>query len=124
MRVFLFVLVGPGASLRETLRTHSDVRRFVMEIDILGVDLAKQIFQLHGADCRDRVVHRSKVLRSFFSETARTLNPKMVVMEAYRTVHHWARCLQSIGPKFGESVRNILYRSSRQVRTIATMRRR
>ncbi|WP_321937538.1 hypothetical protein [Paraburkholderia sp. J8-2] len=57
MRVFLFVLVGPGASLRETLRTHSDVRRIVMEIDILGVDLAKHFFQLHGADCRDRVVH-------------------------------------------------------------------
>ena len=33
-----------------------------MEIDILGIDLAKRVFQLHGADRRGRVQHRSKVI--------------------------------------------------------------
>jgi hypothetical protein len=33
-----------------------DVWRFIMEIDILGIDLAKQVFQLHGADRRGRVL--------------------------------------------------------------------
>jgi hypothetical protein len=32
-----------------------------MEIDILGIDLAKQVFQLHGADCRGRVLHRASL---------------------------------------------------------------
>ena len=35
-----------------------------MEIDILGIDLAKRIFQLHGADKRGYALHRSKVARS------------------------------------------------------------
>lgn len=68
-----------------------------MEIDVLGIDLAKQVFQLHGADRRGRVVHRAKVSRSAFPESARTLKPRMVVMEACSTVHHWARSLQSLG---------------------------
>jgi hypothetical protein len=27
-----------------------DIGRFIMEIDILGIDLAKHVFQLHGAE--------------------------------------------------------------------------
>jgi hypothetical protein len=33
-----------------------------MDIDILGIDLAKRVFQLHGADRRGRALHSSKVL--------------------------------------------------------------
>ena len=68
-----------------------------MEIDVLGIDLAKQIFQLHGADRRGHVVHRAKVSRSSFFESVRALNPKVVVMEACGTAHHWARRFQSLG---------------------------
>ena len=32
-----------------------------MEIAVLGIDLAKCVFQLHGADSRGRALHRSKV---------------------------------------------------------------
>lgn len=31
-----------------------------MEIDILGIDLAKRVFQLHGADRRGQTLYRSK----------------------------------------------------------------
>ncbi|WP_233810177.1 IS110 family transposase [Paraburkholderia sp. HP33-1] len=68
-----------------------------MEIDVLGIDLAKQVFQLHGADRRGHVVHRSKVSRSSFFESVRTLSPRVVVMEPCSTAHHWARRFQSIG---------------------------
>ena len=68
-----------------------------MEIDVLGIDLAKQVFQLHGADRRGRVVHRAKVSRGSFFESVRTLNPRMVIMEACSTAHHWARRFQSLG---------------------------
>jgi transposase len=68
-----------------------------MEIDVLGVDLAKQVFQLHGADRRGRVVHQAKVSRSSFSESVRTLKPRMIVMEACSTAHHWAGRFRSLG---------------------------
>lgn len=59
-----------------------------MEIDILGIDLAKQVFQLHGADRLGRPVHRVKVSRGSLLEAVRTLNPRMVVMEACSTAQH------------------------------------
>jgi hypothetical protein len=43
-----------------------------MEIDILGIDLAKQVFQLHGAYRRGRAVHRAKVSRGSLAEFVRT----------------------------------------------------
>ncbi|MGF6970528.1 transposase [Paraburkholderia sp. WC7.3g] len=68
-----------------------------MVIHIVGIDLAKQVFQLHGADRRGRAVHRAKVSRGSLLESVRTLKPHMVVMEACSTAHHWARRFQSIG---------------------------
>ena len=68
-----------------------------MEIDILGIDLAKEVFQLHGADRRGRAVHRAKVSRGSLAECVRTLKPRLVVMEACSTAHHWARRFQSMG---------------------------
>jgi transposase len=54
-----------------------------MEIDVLGIDLAKHLFQLHGAGHPGRAVHRTKVSRSSLFETVRTLDPSLVVMEAF-----------------------------------------
>jgi len=68
-----------------------------MESDILGIDLAKHVFQLHGADPRGRAVYRAKVWRGSLIETVRTLKPRMVVMEACSTADHWARRFQSLG---------------------------
>jgi len=68
-----------------------------MEIDILGIDLAEQIFRLHGADRRGRVLHRAKVSRGSLFESVRTLKPRVVVMEACSSAHHWARRFQSLG---------------------------
>lgn len=68
-----------------------------MEIDMLGIDLAKQVFQLHGADRRGRATHRGKVSRGSLFESVRILTPRMVVMEACSTAHHWARRFQSLG---------------------------
>lgn len=68
-----------------------------MEIDMLGIDLAKQVFQLHGTDRCGRAVHRAKVSRGSLLESVRILNPRMVVMEVCSTAHHWARRFQSLG---------------------------
>jgi transposase len=68
-----------------------------MEIDIVGIDLAKQVFQLHGADRRGRVLHRAKVSRGSLFESVRMLKPRLIVMEACSSAHHWARRFQSLG---------------------------
>lgn len=68
-----------------------------MEIDILGIDLAKRVFQLHGADRRGQTLHRSKVMRAGLLEAVRTLQPRIIAMEACSSAHDWARCFQELG---------------------------
>lgn len=68
-----------------------------MEIDILGIDLAKRVFQLHGADKRGHALHRSKVTRLALMEAVRQLQPRMIAMEACSSAHHWARQFQTLG---------------------------
>jgi len=68
-----------------------------MEVDLLGIDLAKRIFQLHGADRRGRVLRRSKISRPALLETVRHLRPRVVAMEACSSAHHWARRFQELG---------------------------
>ena len=59
-----------------------------MEIDILGIDLAKRVFQLHGADRHGHAMHRAKVLRAALVETVRDLHPRVIAMEACSSAHH------------------------------------
>src|SRR4051812_32045192 len=68
-----------------------------MNVDILGIDLAKRVFQLHGADSNGSVAHRSKVSRSSLQEAVRQLHPRVVAMEACSSAHHWGRCFQAVG---------------------------
>ncbi|MEI7297967.1 IS110 family transposase [Paraburkholderia tropica] len=68
-----------------------------MEIDILGIDLAKHVFQLHGAGRSGQAVHRSKIGRGALIETVDKLRPRIVVMEACSSAHHWARRVSALG---------------------------
>jgi transposase len=68
-----------------------------MQIDVLGIDLAKRVFQLHGATRNGVVVHRSKVSRPGLMQAILRLQPRLVVMEACGSAHHWARQLQARG---------------------------
>ncbi len=68
-----------------------------MEIDVLGIDLAKRVFQLHGATRSGLAVHRSKVSRPGLLQAIAALQPKSVVMEACSSAHHWARRLKAMG---------------------------
>ena len=97
---------------RDTDGRQLDVWRFIMESDILGIDLAKQVFQLHGVDRRGRVLHRAKVSRGSLFQSVRTLKPRLVVREACSSAHHWARCFQALGTEVrlvGVIVRFVLF---------------
>lgn len=68
-----------------------------MEISTIGLDLAKNVFQVHGVDPEGHVVVRRTLRRAqvlpFFSK----LPPCLVGMEACGTAHHWARELIKLG---------------------------
>lgn len=68
-----------------------------MEITAVGFDIAKNIFQVHGADARGKVVSRKKLKRSQVLEYFAALPPCLVGMEACGGAHHWARKLQQLG---------------------------
>ena len=66
-----------------------------MKINRVGVDLAKNVFQLHGADRRGKAVWKRRLSRSKWLEVlCDTVKPGSVVgMEACAGAHHWARQL-------------------------------
>ncbi len=72
-----------------------------MQVSTIGVDLAKNVFQVHGVDNAGKVVIsrqlRRKQVIDFFSK----IPPCLVGMEACGTDHNWAREVA----KFGHTVR-------------------
>jgi transposase len=64
---------------------------------MIGLDIAKQVFQVHGSDRFGRAVMRRKLRRSevarFFSEQP----PCLIGIEASGSAHHWARVLGGLG---------------------------
>jgi transposase len=62
-----------------------------MTITTIGVDLAKNSFQLHGVDHTGRTVLRKKLSRSRFLEFFADLPACTIGMEACGGAHHWAR---------------------------------
>jgi transposase len=68
-----------------------------MQISIVGLDIAKQVFQVHGADAQGRPVAQVRLRRAQVLDYFRELPPCIVGMEACATAHHWARELIALG---------------------------
>ena len=67
------------------------------EVSIIGVDLAKNVFQLHGASAAGTVLFRKKLSRPQFQRFMAEHPPCLVAMEACGGAHHWARELERAG---------------------------
>src|SRR5262245_61462583 len=67
------------------------------EITTLAIDLAKNVFQLHGVDARGMCVLRRQVRRRQLLALVAGLGPCTVVMEACGGAHQWGRSFQSLG---------------------------
>ena len=70
-----------------------------MDITTIGFDLAKTVFQVHGADGEGRVVLRRKLRRGKVLAFFAGLPSCLVGMEACASAHYWARKLQALGHK-------------------------
>ena len=64
---------------------------------MIGVDLAKNTFQFHGATMNGHVKFRRKLARGQFLSFMAAQAPAIVVMEACGGAHHWARELSALG---------------------------
>jgi transposase len=70
-----------------------------MTTRVIGVDIAKRVFQVHGIDEQGKTVLRKRLTRAtFLAEMSR--HPACLVgLEAGSGAHHWARCLAQLGHK-------------------------
>ena len=68
-----------------------------MQINTIGLDLAKQVFQVHGVDDAGAVVLRKRLRRSEVLRSFSMLPSCLIGMEACATAHHWARELSALG---------------------------
>lgn len=67
------------------------------EITMLGIDLAKSVFQLHGVDAGGHVLLRRQVRRAQLLSTVARLAPTTVAMEACAGAHDWGRRFAQMG---------------------------
>ena len=67
------------------------------QITMIGVDLAKTVFQRHGVDANHRPVPRRQLRRAQLPPFFAKIPPCSVVMEACGTAHHWAREIGALG---------------------------
>ena len=64
---------------------------------IIGLDLAKNVFQVHGVGAEGQIVVRRQLRRSHVLGFFERLGPCLVGMEACSGAHHWARELARLG---------------------------
>ena len=68
-----------------------------MQITTIGLDIAKNVFQVHGIDAAEKVVVRKQLRRGQMMKFFAVLPPCLVGMEACATAHYWARELMAVG---------------------------
>lgn len=61
------------------------------KVTLLGIDIAKEIFQLHGVDASGKAVFKKKLKRTELLKFIAQLEPCTIVMEACGGSHYWAR---------------------------------
>jgi transposase len=64
---------------------------------MIGVDLAKAVFQVHGALRTGEVQFRKKLTRKQFSAFIAQQEPSLVIFEACGSAHYWAREVEALG---------------------------
>jgi len=68
-----------------------------MKVRILGIDLAKNVFSVHGVDGRGKTVLHRELRRRQLLPFMRQLQPCLVGMEACGGAQYWAREMAKLG---------------------------
>ncbi len=67
------------------------------EVATIGLDIAKNVFQIHAADKAGRVIHRQQLKRGRVLAFFGKLEPCKVGIEACASAHYWAREITALG---------------------------
>jgi transposase len=67
------------------------------KIATVGLDIAKDVFQVHGVDKNGVVVTRRKLRRNEVLDYFKKLKPCLIGIEACASSHHWARSFIALG---------------------------
>jgi transposase len=74
-----------------SLDHHSNGKASMVEVNMIGLDLAKPVFQAHGADASGAALFRKKLRRDQVLKFLAAQPTCTVAMEACASSHHWAR---------------------------------
>src|SRR5215208_6348620 len=69
----------------------------VSEVIIIGLDIAKHVFHVHGADERGRAIFSKRISRGKLLDFFAAQPSCTVALEACGGAHHWARQLTQLG---------------------------
>ena len=82
-------------------------------ISVAAIDIAKEVFQVHGGDEAGKLVEKRKLQRSEMGKFLANLKPCIVAMESCGGSHYWAREAEKYGPEVrlldGELVSSYVY---------------
>src|SRR3954469_6319545 len=68
-----------------------------MSVKVIGLDIAKHVFQVHGADASGKAVLKKRLRREQLSDFFGSIPRCTVAMEATRGAHYWARMIATFG---------------------------
>ena len=68
-----------------------------MKLMSVGIDLAQNVFQVHGVNAHGKTVMRKQLKRHQVAAFFANMPPCLIGMEACGSAHHWARKLRTLG---------------------------
>lgn len=69
-----------------------------MNVKTIGIDLAKNVFQIHGVDEHGKRLFNKQLRRAQMASFFANIPPCLIGMEACASAHFWANKLISMGP--------------------------
>jgi transposase len=88
--------MSQGGSTTKPL-TKSQDGESVMQIKTVGLDIAKNVFQVHGIDSNGKVVVQKPIKRKQVLPYFANLQPCLIGIKACASSHYWQRQLESLG---------------------------
>jgi len=71
------------------------------QVSTIGLDIAKRVFQAHGADAAGHVVFRRKLTRGKVLMFLASQPPCVVALEPCGGAHHWGREIANSAMRYG-----------------------
>lgn len=68
-----------------------------MNVSMIGLDISKSVFQVHGEDAAGRIIVEKRLRRSQVESFFAKLPPAVIGIEACGSAHHWGRTLRALG---------------------------